>query len=428
MWDFSTEPDFQKKLDWMERFVKEEIEPLDTLWPDMSAPYDLGNKAARAIIKPLSDEVRKQELWACHLGPELGGQGYGQIKLALMNEILGRSSWAPTVFGTAAPDTGNAEILAMFGTAEQKARYLQPLLNGDIVSCYSMTEPQGGADPAVFTTRAVRDGSDWIISGEKWFSSNARYASFLIVMCVTNPDVPVHAGTSMFLVAADTPGINILRNPGVYGENPGEGAHAYIRYDNVRVSADALLGEEGKGFAVAQARLGGGRVHHAMRTVGQCQKAIDMMAERALSRHTKGEPLASKQVVQQYLADSFIELRQYRLLVLETAWRIDNGHDYKANQMYIAAIKAAAPKVYHDIVQRCMQVHGALGVSDEMVLGQMWIYAASMALVDGPTEVHKVGVAKSLLKRYRPAPGLFPSEHLVARREAARVKFKAYLE
>jgi acyl-CoA dehydrogenase len=427
MWDFSTEPAFQEKLDWMRRFVKEEIEPLDTLWPDMSAPYDTSNHVARSIIKPLSDEVRKQELWACHLGSELGGQGYGQIKLALMNEILGRSSWAPTVFGTAAPDTGNAEILAMFGTADQKATYLQPLLDGNIVSCYSMTEPQGGADPSVFTTTAVRDGDEWVINGEKWFSSNARYASFLIVMCVTDPDAPIYAGTSMLLVPTDTPGVNILRNPGVYGENPGEGAHAYIRYENVRVPADALLGEVGKGFAVAQARLGGGRVHHAMRTVGQCQKAIDMMAERALSRVTKGEPLASKQIVQQYLADSFIELQQYRLLVLETAWRIDDGHDYKANQMYIAAIKAAAPKIYHDIVQRTMQVHGSLGVSDEMVLGQMWTYASCMGLVDGPTEVHKVTVAKNLLKRYQPAQGIFPTEHLVSRRAAAMEKFKDYL-
>lgn len=428
MWDFSTDPEFQQKLDWMADFVRDEVEPLDHLWPEMCDPYDVENMASRAILKPLQEEVKRRELWACHLGPDLGGQGYGQIRLALMNEILGRSSWAPTVFGTAAPDTGNAEILAMFGTPEQKARYLQPLLDGDIVSCYSMTEPQGGADPAVFAATAVRDGDEWVINGEKWFSSNARYASFLIVMCVTNPDVSVYQGTSMFLVPAGTPGVHILRDSGVYGEAPGRGGHAYIHYENVRVPADALLGEEGGGFAVAQARLGGGRVHHAMRTVGQCQKAIDMMAERALSRTTKSSPLANKQLVQQYLADSYIELQQYRLLVLETAWRIDQGHDYKANQMHIAAIKAAAPKVYHDIVQRCMQVHGSLGVSDEMPLGRMWVNAAAMGLVDGPTEIHKVNVAKNLLKHYRPVDGLFPSEHLVARREAAQEKYKAYLE
>lgn len=419
MWNFCTEPEFQEKLDWMADFVREDIEPLDQLWPDLSEPYDVHNQAARAVIKPLQQRVRAQGLWACHLGPELGGQGFGQVKLALMNEILGRSRWAPTVFGTAAPDTGNAEILAMFGTQAQKQRFLQPLLDGDIVSCFSMTEPQGGADPAVFTTCAVRDGDAWVIDGEKWFSSNARFASFLIVMCVTNPEVAVHKGCSMFLVPTDTPGVQILRNTRVYGEAPGRGAHAYIRYENVRVPLDAMLGDEGRGFAVAQARLGGGRVHHAMRTVGQCQKALDMMAERALSRVTKGEPLARKQIVQHYLADSYIELRQLRLLVLETAWRIDQGHDYKANQMSIAAIKVAAPKVYHDIVQRAMQVHGSLGVSDEMPLGQMWMHTMVMGLVDGPTEIHKETVAKNLLRNYVPTAGLFPSTHGVALREAA---------
>src|SRR6266540_3390363 len=308
MWDFSTEPEFQEQLDWIRTFVRDEIEPMDLLWPDMSDPYDVTHATTRAIIKPLQEEVKRRKLWACHLGPELGGQGYGQVKLALMNEILGRSSWAPTVFGTAAPDTGNAEILAMYGTEEQKAKYLQPLLDGHIVSCYSMTEPQGGADPGVFVCRAERDGDGWVINGQKWFSSNARFASFLIVMCVTNPDVPIYNGASMFLVPADTPGVNILRNVGVFGEREGRGAHAYISYDNVRVGADSMLGGEGRGFEVAQSRLGGGRVHHAMRTIGQCQKAIDMMGERALSRATKGEVLWRQQTVRQYLADSFIEL------------------------------------------------------------------------------------------------------------------------
>lgn len=428
MWDFSTPADFQKKLDWMASFVRNEVEPIDLLYPDMSDPYDVGNKTARAIIKPLQDEVKRQGLWACHLGPELGGQGFGQIKLALMNEILGRSSWAPTVFGTAAPDTGNAEILAMFGTETQKTRYLQPLLDGDIVSCYSMTEPQGGADPAVFTTTAVRDGDEWVISGEKWFSSNARYAAFFIVMCVTNSEAPTAEGASMFLVPGDAPGIRILRNPGVFGEREGNGAHAYIRYENVRVPASAMLGSEGQGFAVAQARLGGGRVHHAMRTVGQCQKAIDMMCERALSRQTKGSRLADKQFVQGYIADSYIELQQFRLFVLHTAWLIEQGHDYKANRISIAAIKATAAKIYHDIVQRAMQVHGSLGVSDEMPFGRMWVYAAAMGLVDGPTEVHKVTVAQQVLRNYKPNSALFPNEHIPTQREAAYKKFKAFLE
>lgn len=422
MWDFSTEPEFQKKLDWIKEFVAAECEPLDRLFPSPGDCYDTGNQKARALAKPLMEEVKRQELWACHLGKELGGQGYGQLKLALMNEILGRSLWAPTIFGTAAPDTGNAEILAMFGTKEQKQRYLQPLLDGDIVSCFSMTEPQGGADPGVFECMAVREGDEWVINGEKWYSSNACFAEFLIVMCVTNTEVPIYKGASMLLVPANTPGINILRNTAVFGEVPGSGSHAYIRYENVRVPLDAMLGGEGEGFAVAQARLGGGRVHHAMRTVGQCQIAIEMMGERAVSRQTKGKMLGDMQTVQGYIADSWIELQQFRLQVLHTAWVIDQGHDYKANRHYIAGIKVASAKVFHDIVQRAIQLHGALGVSDEMPLGTMWIYAVMMGVMDGPTEVHRSALGKVLLKSFKPVEGIFPSAHLLPRLAAAQKK------
>lgn len=427
MWDFSTDPDYQAKLDWAARFIHEEVAVLDLLHPDAGDCYDVRNDTLRAYIRPLQEQVRAQGLWACHLGPELGGKGYGQVKLALLNEVLGRSLWAPTIFGTAAPDTGNAEILAMFGTPEQKARYLQPLLDGEIVSCFSMTEPGGGADPGVFTARAVRDGEGWCLSGEKWFSSNARYAAFLIVMAVTDPDAPVHQRTSMFLVPAETAGIETVRNTGIYGEPEGQGAHGYMRYHQVRLPAQALLGEVGGGFAVAQARLGGGRVHHAMRTVGQCQWALDMLAERALSRHTKGSLLGDKQFVQGYLADSWIQLQQFRLQVLYTAWQIDQGHDYKANQLAISGIKVAAHQVFHDIVQRVMQVHGSLGLSDEMPLGRMWLYAGMMGVMDGPTEVHKVTVARQLLRRYRGVDSTFPSEHLPTRRAWARERFEQRL-
>ena len=426
MWDFSTDPEFQAKLDWMSGFVRSEVELLDLVFPAAGDPYDVGNRASRAAIRPLQEEVKRQGLWACHLGHELGGKGYGQIKLALMNEILGRSSWGPTVFGTAAPDTGNAEILAMFGSPEQKARYLEPLLTGEIVSCYSMTEPQGGADPKMFRTLAVRDGNDWVVNGEKWFSSNARYAAFFIVMCVTDPSVPIHQGATMFLVPADTSGVNFVRHVGTMAESEEEGTHSYIRYENVRVPNSNMLGPEGKAFAVAQARLGGGRIHHAMRTVGQCQRALDMMCERALSRHTQGSLLADKQLVQQYIADSEIELQQFRLHVMHAAWLIDSGDTERARTA-ISAVKAATPKVYHDIVQRAIQVHGSLGVSNEMPLGRMWMNAPAIALVDGPTEVHKITVAKRVLKRYQPAKGLFPSEHLEARRNAARTKYARYL-
>src|SRR3989440_10677892 len=321
-WDFETEPEFQEKLDWVDSFVREEVEPLDLVWPGLAfTPLD---DTRRKVVDPLKEEVRRRELWGTHLSPDLGGQGYGQLKLALLNEILGRSQWAPIVFGCQAPDTGNAEIIAHYGTPEQKERYLRPLLDGELFSCYSMTEPHAGADPTMFTTRAERDGDEWVINGWKFFSSNARTASFLIVMVVTNPDVSAYQGMSMFLVPTDTPGVNIVRNVGLMGEARGhEGNHALIHYENVRVPAENLLGGEGQAFAIAQTRLGGGRIHHAMRTVGMCQKAFDMMCERALSRETSTGLLAEKQSMQNFIADSYAELLQFRLMVLYTAWLID---------------------------------------------------------------------------------------------------------
>jgi acyl-CoA dehydrogenase len=428
-WDFQTEPEFQAKLDWTDAFVREEVEPLDLLWGDRTFhPLD---DHLRAIVDPLKAQVRAQKLWACHLGPELGGEGYGQVKLSLMNEILGRSRWAPIVFGCQAPDTGNAEIIAHYGTDEQKARYLRPLLDGEIFSSYSMTEPQGGSDPTRFTTRARRDGDEWVIDGWKFFSSNARTSAFLIVMAVTDPDVSAYQGMSMFLVPTDTPGVEIVRNVGLMGEHFGdghEGMHALIHYDEVRVPAESLLGGEGQAFAIAQTRLGGGRIHHAMRTVGVCQKAIDMMCERALSRETQGSLLADKQSVQNYIADSYAQLTQFRLFVLYVAWEIDRYQDYRKVRHDIAAVKVLTAEVLHDIVQRAIQVHGALGVSNELPLGGYWMMAPVMGLVDGPSEVHRVTVARQILKRYTAAPGDWPTEHLPAKLAAARAKFAEHLE
>ena len=376
----------------------------------------------------MKQEVRDQDLWAAHLGPELGGKGYGQVKLALLNEILGTSSWAPIVFGTQAPDTGNAEIIAHYGTEEQKAKYLQPLLDGEVFSSYSMTEPQAGSDPKQFTCRATRDGDDWVIDGWKYFSSNARTAAFLIVMAITDPEVSVYQGASMFLVPTDTPGVDIVRNTGLAGESSEEGMHALIHYDGVRVPADGLLGGEGQAFVIAQTRLGGGRVHHAMRTVAVCQRALDLLCERVLSRETQGSLLARKEFIQGDIADSYAELQQFRLLVLYTAWQIDNTKDYARVRKDIAAIKALTPKVVHDAVWRSMHAHGALGVSNEMPFAGMWWMAPIMSVVDGPTEVHKITVAREVLKGYEPAPGLWPTAHLPARREEARKKLAEYLE
>lgn len=424
MWNFATDPDFQARLDRISAFVRDECTPLDLLFPHHGDPYDTANTRARAILKPLQEKVKAEGLWACHLDASLGGQGYGQLKLALINEILGRSYWAPTVFGTAAPDTGNAEILAMFGTPEQKARYLQPLLDGDIVSSFSMTEPQAGADPKEFICTATRDGDAWVISGEKWFSSNARYARFLIVMAVTDPTAPPHRRMSMLIVPAETPGIEILRNVGTIGDDLGrdDGIHAYIRYNQVRVPLDAILGGPGEGFAVAQARLGGGRVHHAMRTVGKCNAAFEMMLERVVSRRTQGRPVADHQFVQGMIADTAIELAQFRLLVLQTAWIIDN-QPHGAARTHIAMCKVVMANIYHEITRRAIHLHGSLGVSNELPLADMWMNVLSLGLADGPTEVHKVQVAKAFFKGVKSADGLFPSAHIPPKLAAARARY-----
>jgi len=425
-WDFETEPDFQEKLDWADQFVRTEVEPLDLVWGGLEfTPLD---DVRRAVVDPLKAEVRRQGLWATHLGPDLGGQGYGQLKLSLLNEILGRSSWAPIVFGCQAPDTGNAEIIAHYGTDEQKERYLKPLLEGEVFSCYSMTEPHAGADPTLFTTRARKDGDEWVIDGWKFFSSNASTASFLIVMVVTDPEVSAYQGMSMFLVPTDTPGVEIVRNLGLGQEPEGEGSHALIHYDEVRVPSEALLGGEGQAFAIAQTRLGGGRIHHAMRTIGMATKAMDMMCERVLSREVSGGLLAEKQFVQGYIADSYAQLTQFRLLVLHTAWAIDKYDDYKKVRKDIATVKVVMPTVLHDIVWRAMQVHGALGVSNEMPFPGMLLAASVMGLADGPTEVHKVTVARQVLRDHRPSDDLWPTQHIPKLREAARSKLAEHLE
>ncbi|NKY50903.1 acyl-CoA dehydrogenase family protein [Nocardia vermiculata] len=425
-WDFETDPQFQQKLDWADAFVRDEVEPLDLIWPHQQfVPPDA---TRRKVVDPLKHQVREQGLWATHLGPDLGGQGYGQLKLALLNEILGRSSWAPVIFGCQAPDTGNAEIIAHYGTEDQKRRYLRPLLEGELFSSYSMTEPQAGADPRQFTTSAVRDGDDWIVNGRKFFSSNAATASFLIVMVVTDPEVSAYQGMSMFLIPTDTPGVRIERNVGLYGEPLDGGSHALIHYDNVRVPNSALLGGAGQAFAIAQTRLGGGRIHHAMRTIGLARSALDMMCERALSRETAGSRLSDKQFVQGYIADSYAQLQQFRLFVLYTAWEIDKYNDYRKVRKDIAAVKVVMPTVLHDVAWRAMQVHGALGVTNEMPFFTMIHGAGVLGLADGPTEVHKGTVAKQVLRDYQPTDDLWPTEWIPRKLEAARAKFADYLE
>jgi acyl-CoA dehydrogenase len=402
-WDFHTDPEFQSELDWIDKFVSDEIEPLDYLLGD---PHDLTQPRYDELVRPLQELVKQRGLWACHLDPSLGGKGYGQLKLALIAEVMGRSRFGPAVFGCQAPDSGNSEILARYGTPEQKARYLEPLLDNRIVSTFAMTEPHGGADPLSMRTAAVLGTDGWTINGQKWFATSARYAAFILVVAITDPDAEPHRRMSILIVPADTPGIEILHNSKFHGEPMP--THAHIRFTGVRVPAAAILGARGDAFVIAQNRLGGGRLHHAMRTVAQAKAAFDMMCSRALSRETKGEQLARKQLVQEKIADCWIQLRQFRLLVLETAWLLDQGHDYRAVRKHIAAVKATMPSVWHDIASAALQVHGSMGLSDDMPFTDWIAQSYRTGLSDGPTEVHKVTVAREVLRDYEPDDEAFP--------------------
>src|SRR5690606_25637159 len=308
-WEFSTEPEFAEQLKWMRDFIDNRVSLLETV--------DLDDDESLAAIAPLQQEVKQRGLWAAHLDPELGGQGFGQVKLGLMHEIIGRSRIAPYVFGNQAPDSGNSEILARFGTAEQRKTYLEPLLAGQVRSAYVMTEPGAGADPTLLSTRAVQDGDDWVINGKKWFITNASVADFFIVMTVTDPDAPPRERATQFIVPAGTPGLVVERDVGtVEDPRPRPGRldnHAEVTFTDVRVPASAMLGERGAGFAIAQSRLGPGRIHHCMRWVGQAQRALDMLCERAKYRFTHGSVLADKQTIQNWIADSWTELNAPRL-------------------------------------------------------------------------------------------------------------------
>jgi acyl-CoA dehydrogenase len=424
-WDFSTDPEYAAKLDWAREFVREEIWPLETIFGELEQPE------IDAIYRPLQEQVKAQGLWACHLDPELGGQGYGQVKLGLLHEILGTSPFAPNAFGCQAPDSGNSEILALAGTPEQKERYLQPLLAGDLKSAFSMTEPNAGADPTLLKTSAVKDGDEWVINGHKWFTSNGSIADFLIVMAVTDPDARAHQRASMFIVPADTPGVNILRDVSTM-EHPQEefgklGGHAEIVYEDVRVPADALLGDVGAGFLIAQHRLGPGRIHHCMRWLGVSKRAFDMLCERATYRYAFGSTLAEKQTVQNWIADSAAQMQAARLMTLHAAWIMDTQGASAARQE-ISLIKFYGAGVLHDVVDRALQIHGSLGYSTDLPLEAMYRFSRGARFYDGPDEVHRQSVARQILRDYAPPPGEVPSEHVPTRRAAAREKFAALLE
>jgi len=413
-WSFATEPQFERKLEWMRRFVRDEIYPLETL--------DIDYRQYRKLIVPLQEEVRAEGLWAAHLSPDLGGQGFGQVKLALMHEILGGSDLAPPVFGVHAPDSGNSELIAIAGTPAQKEKWLWPLLANDLWSAYSMTEQGTGSDPTQLAARAELVDGEWVLNGTKYCVGNADRSDFHIVMCVTDPDADRLRRASMLIVPSDADGI-ATRNIRLMNDPEGVGVvhtHDEVVYEDVRVPEENLLGERGGAFTLAQQRLGPGRIHHCMRWIGVCRRAFDALCERAVSVSVHGGPLSEKQMVQEWVADSAAAIESTRLLTLYAAWKIDQVGPSEARQE-IAMIKYHGAPVMHDVVDRALQIHGALGYSGDMPLEGMYRWARAARLYDGPDEVHKVTVARRILRGYEPRE--VPSEHVPTRRAAALARY-----
>jgi alkylation response protein AidB-like acyl-CoA dehydrogenase len=350
-------------------------------------------------IESLRARARAEGLWAPHLPPEAGGTGLGFLSYAYLNEEIGRCGHAQLIFNCQAPDAGNGEILHLYGTDEQKERFLKPLVEGTARSFFSMTEPEvPGSDPTTLRTRAVRDGDDWVIDGHKWFSSSADGAAFGIVMAVTDPDAPPHQRASQILVPADTPGVEVVRPIVVMG-HPGRGwsTHCEVRYTGVRVPVANTLGEPGEGFRIAQKRLGPGRIHHVMRWLGQMQRAFELMCSYSLEREAFGGPLAEKQTIQNWIADSAAEIQACRLMTLDAAHKIDQGDEARVE---VSLIKFYAARVLNEVIDRAMQVHGARGLTDETPLAGMAMQARAARIYDGPDEVHRMVVARRILKSF----------------------------
>ncbi len=356
------------------------------------------DEAADALIADLRGRARAEGLWAPHLPPEAGGTGRGFLAYAHLNEEIGRSIWAQLVFNCQAPDAGNGEILHLFGTEAQKDRFLRPLVDGETRSFFSMTEPEvSGADPTGLRTTAVLDGDEWVIDGHKWFSSGAEGAGFGIVMTVTDPEAEPHRRASQILVPTDVPGIVVEAVPVSGHRGRGWSTHCEVRYTGVRVPAGNLLGERGEGFRIAQKRLGPGRIHHVMRWLGQMQRAFDLMCRYALEREAFGGPLADKQTVQNWIADSAAEIQACRLMTLSAAHAIDEGSEARVE---ISLIKFYAARVLNEVIDRAVQVHGALGLTDRTPLAAMLAAARAGRIYDGPDEVHRMVVSRRILKEY----------------------------
>jgi acyl-CoA dehydrogenase len=355
--------------------------------------------AADELIRELRREAKDADLWAPHLPPEAGGSGSGFLEYAYLNEEIGRSMYAQLIFGCQAPDAGNGEILHLFGTERQKKQFLEPLVSGEMRSFFGMTEPEvAGSDPTLLRGRAVRDGDEWVIDAHKWFSSGADGAGFGVVMVVTDPDAEPHRRASMILVPTDRPGYELVRKIPVMGhEGRGWGTHCETRFTNVRVPFENVLGEPGDGFRIAQKRLGPGRIHHVMRWLGQMQRAFELMCSYSLDRKISGEALADKQTIQNWIAESAADIQACRLMTFQAAQRIDDGDEARVE---VSLIKFFAARVLNDVIDRALQVHGGLGMTEDTPLAGMWRQARAARIYDGADEVHKMVVARRILRAF----------------------------
>lgn len=398
--DARTEELRSKLLTFMDEHVYPAEKTADEQREHLASPWDTPQ-----IVADLKAEARSQGLWNLFLPDAEHGAGLTNLQYAPLAEILGRSpQLAPTALNCAAPDTGNMEVLAQFGTDEQKKQWLEPLLAGEIRSAFAMTEPEvASSDATNIETRITRDGDSYVINGRKWYISGAMNpdCKIFIVMGKTDPDGDdLRRQQSQILVPRDTPGLTVKRAMQVYGyEDHSHGGHAEVVFDNVRVPATNLVGEEGGGFAIAQARLGPGRIHHCMRLIGMAERAIELMCRRAVSRNAFGKPLAQQGVVQNWIADARVTVEQLRLLVLKTAWLMDTVGNRGAHTE-IQSIKIATPRAVVSILDQAVQLHGAGGVSQDFPLAELWAAARTLRLADGPDEVHQRSLARREIKKY----------------------------
>ncbi len=394
--DFSIPDDVQRLCARVRSFVEEEVYPLEPRF------FVAGFAAVEPELQAVRRRVKELRLWAPQLPRALGGMGLSLLEFGLLSRELGRSPLGHFAFNCQAPDAGNLEVLAEFASPAQRERFLAPLAAGEVRSCFAMTEPDlPGSNPSWMATAARRDGDGFVLDGRKWFTSAAEGAAFAVVMAVTDPDAPPHRRASLFLVPLGTPGFRVLRNLPVMGEaGSGWASHAEVAFEGCRVPADQLLGEPGDGFRMAQARLGPGRIHHCMRWLGICERAFELLCRRAGSREiAPGQPLGGQQLVQGWIADSRAEISAATLLVLETAWKIE-AEGTRAAREEISLIKFHTARVLGRVLDRALQAHGALGMTDLTPLAYFYRHERAARIYDGPDEVHQTVVAREELRRH----------------------------